>query len=173
VFLFVVTLISGKAQPAQGHPGALLLTSASSKGSVQSHKPTTGVEMSGLTRTLLAIASLAVVTAVLAGAAWAFCDFYAGPKTWLQGWDQGGQYDAIGFYWDYNEMGPKSDDACYAACTSRVAFIDTSGSWHFSKTDSFDYTQTIIPDGFESFKKKPYCKNNSSYVYTAACGVCT
>jgi hypothetical protein len=131
--------------------------------------------MSSLTRTLLAFVSLAVVTVVVAAAAWAACGFYAGPKTWLQGWDQDGPYDGgqSGFRWDYNEMGPKSDDACYGACTSRVTFIDAGGNWHYSKTDAFNYTQTVIPDGGEHFTKKPYCKNNSSYVYTAACGVCT
>ena len=86
---------------------------------------------------------------------------------------QDSAYDTGVFRWRYNEMGPKSDDACFGSCTSRTTFIDAGGNWHFSHTDALSYTQSFIPDGQYFFMKKNYCKNNSSYVYTAACSTCT
>jgi hypothetical protein len=98
---------------------------------------------------------------------------YAGPKTWNQAWDQDGTYDSAGSRWVYNEMGPKSDDACSGSCESRVVFINTSGGWTYSYTDTFSWTITTIPPGSENYGKKPYCKNNSVYVYTAQCDAFT
>lgn len=103
-------------------------------------------------------------------AAMAFATLYAGPKTWYQGWDQDGPWDTAQARWDWNGMGPKSDDACYPNCSSRVTFIDTSSGWTYSHTDSLSWTETSIPSGSaQAYTKKPYCRNNSSDVYTAAC----
>jgi hypothetical protein len=77
------------------------------------------------------------LTAIVVSTALAYTETYAGPKTWLQGWDQGGNYDGGGpLYWQVNAMGPKSDDGCYPSCSSRVVFIDTSSGWTYSYTDS-------------------------------------
>jgi hypothetical protein len=66
-------------------------------------------------------------------------------------------------------MGPQADDGCYPSCSSRVAFIDTSGGWTNSYTDSNSRTVRGIPEGSQFYIKKALCKNNSSYVYTAQC----
>jgi hypothetical protein len=108
---------------------------------------------------------------VLVPAALALQLTYAGPKTWLQGWEEAGSYEGGPFYWRINWMGPKSDDACYPNCSSRVTFIDIPGNWHYSYTDTNSWTVRGIPEGEQFFYKKPLCKNNSSSVYTAQCDV--
>jgi len=103
-----------------------------------------------------------LATAACLGAASAFATVYAGPKTWLQGWDQDGPYDTPGYRFDIDGMGDKSE-----ARSSRVAFIDSSGTWHASYTD--DAWNTITQEPNYNHQKEPYCKNNSSYVYVATC----
>jgi hypothetical protein len=108
-------------------------------------------------------------------AALAYSTTYAGPKTWYQGWDADAFYDSgVIPPWDYNQMGPKSDNLCHyyvdqPKCTSRVVFIDGSGGWTYSHSDDNDWTVTSIPYGWFYYNKKPYCKNNSPYVYTSRC----
>jgi hypothetical protein len=108
--------------------------------------------------------------AVLVPAALAYTVTYAGPKTWLQGWDATGGSDAgTPFRWRIDSMGPKSDDSCFPNCSSRVAFILPSGTWTYSYTDSNSWTVRGIPEGSQYYDKRPFCKNNSSYVYIAQC----
>jgi hypothetical protein len=84
-------------------------------------------------------------------------------KTWLQGWDASSSYDTPGArYLDMN-MAFKS-----CRCYARVAFIDTTGNWHKSYTDTAETTTTREWDN-PYYTKKGYCKNNSSSVYTATC----
>jgi hypothetical protein len=113
---------------------------------------------------------LLVVAAVLftSSVAHAFTLVYAGPKTWLQGWDAEAAYDGGPPWWWYNEMGNKSC-GWVVGCYARVTFINTSGGWTWSQTDIAPMTYTWIPSGSEFYLKKPYCKNNSSMVYTAHC----
>jgi hypothetical protein len=108
---------------------------------------------------------IAVVAALAIGAATATAEVYAGPKTWLQGWDASGNFDSSGSRWYLDGMSNKS---CY--CDARVAFIDTGGTWHVSYTDAQLNTGTgECAPGCIGYTKKPYCKNNSSSVYTAYC----
>lgn len=102
------------------------------------------------------------VIAVAIGAASAFATVYAGPKTWLQGWDQDGPYDTPSYRFDIDGMGDKNSNS-----DSRVAFIDSNGTWHASYTDNAINTITQEPN--YNYQKKPYCKNNSSNVYVATC----
>lgn len=121
---------------------------------------------------VLVLAAL-IGAAITVGSALAYSTVYAGPKTWNQGWDADSFYDdSIIPSWDFNEMGPKADDICFISsppCTSRVTFIDGSGNWTYSHSDDNDWTVTSIPYPSYFYNKKPYCKNNSTYVYTAQC----
>jgi hypothetical protein len=121
-------------------------------------------------RSAALVAVVFVLVGVFASSAQAVVT-YAGPKTWLSGWWEDGNYDSLVSEWWYNEMGPKSDDVCYTFCTSRVAFIDGSGNWHYSRSDATSWTSTYIPFGEDYFRKKPYCKNNSDWTYDAECNV--
>jgi hypothetical protein len=90
---------------------------------------------------------------------------YAGPKTWMPGWDAATAFDGGYPWYDYDVMANKS-----CSCWSRVAFIKPDGSWTYSYTDTSSIaTFTEIPPGAERYTKKAYCKNNSSSVYTAHC----
>jgi hypothetical protein len=116
------------------------------------------------------VALAAVTLAVAAGnasGATRFTDTFAGPKTWLQGWDAGGTYDTPpGFQWWYTEMTP----SCW--CRALVTFIDTSGNWHETWSYPSTLVSTFAPQEL-GLRLKPYCKNNSPNVYTAACTVLT
>lgn len=114
---------------------------------------------------MLAIALL-TAAATFSAATYADVDVvYAGPKTWLQGWEASGSYDsAASNRWWWDEMDQKS---CY--CYSRVAYIKPDGSWTYSYTDSSIATAKLIPVGQDNYTKKPFCKNNSDNVYTARC----
>lgn len=114
----------------------------------------------------VALVFATMFAAVVIGVTAAFATVYAGPKTWDQGWDQDGPYDSSSDRWVTDGMGSKncnSGDGCY----SRVAFIDSSGTWHDSYTD--DNVNTITAEPSPDYQKKPYCKNNSDLVYIATC----
>ena len=117
---------------------------------------------------LLAMIVLALVAARIAHAGAAYT--FAGPKTWNQGWDAQGSYDGGSFPYDvYVDMNNKSCGGS-GSCSARVAFIDGGGTWHCSTTDTTSRTWCQILSGYQ-FNKSPYCKNNSTVVYTAVCDV--
>jgi hypothetical protein len=112
---------------------------------------------------------LSIAAATFAAASYAVDVVYAGPKTWLPGWDAESYYDsAASNRWWWDEMDRKS---CGGApdCFARVTFIKTDGSWSYSRTDTYVATYTTPPVGADNYTKKPYCKNNSSRTYTARC----
>jgi hypothetical protein len=108
---------------------------------------------------------IALIGAII-GATSAYATVYAGPKTWLQGWDQHGPYDSSSDRWKTNGMGDKNCSGG-TGCFSRVTFIDANGRWHVSYTD--DSVNTITVEYSAGYTKKPYCQNNSSKVYVATC----
>jgi hypothetical protein len=118
-------------------------------------------------RRLLVLLVLCAATSLMAegASAWSQTTF-AGPKSWLQGWDASGWWDTPNIRWQTVDMTAKS---CY--CSARVAFIDNvSYGWSCSVTNSNLDTGCVFFYGYD-FTKKPYCKNNSSTVYTARCDV--
>jgi hypothetical protein len=59
--------------------------------------------------------------------------------------------------------------SCY--CSARVAFINNVDyGWSCSVTNANLDTGCVFFYGYD-WTKKPYCKNNSSSVYTARCDV--
>jgi hypothetical protein len=123
-------------------------------------------------RICLLLATAMIGAGIAASTVSAYATVYAGPKTWLPGWWEDSFYDGGNwpYPWNYNEMGPKLDDSCYGLCSSRVTFIDGSGGWRYSISNSFNWTFTSIPyPDYLFFKKKPYCRNNSDYTYDAEC----
>src|SRR3569833_3469765 len=111
----------------------------------------------------LLVAALAAATI---GVAAAVAGTYAGPKTWLPGYDAGSSYATN---WITDSMYSKSC-GLQSGCDARVAIIDTGGNWHDSYTDNLPATITF---DYGSFSRNGYCLNNSSMTYTAACEVLT
>ena len=91
---------------------------------------------------------------------------FAGPKTWLQGWEASGWWDTPNVRWQTVDMTAKS-----CACDARVAFINNVDyGWSCSVTNARLDTGCVLFYGY-GYTKKPYCKNNSASVYTARCDV--
>lgn len=88
----------------------------------------------------------------------AFAYTFAGPKTWLQGWDA----DSTFAVWYSATMGLKGT----SGYSSRITFIDGNGNWHWSHTDTLPNTTTF---NYDSGYYKAYCRNNDSVVYVATC----
>jgi len=104
------------------------------------------------------VAAVVVVSALaFASAAAAFT--YAGPKTWLPSWDANTGYQTN---WYADTMGGKGT----TGYSSRVAFIDPAGNWHWSYTDTLPNTTTFAGD---NASYKAYCKNNDTVSYVATC----
>lgn len=114
-----------------------------------------------LTKAQVRFATVAIVvlatTAVVV--ATAFASTYAGPKTWLPGYDAASGYQTN---WYADTMGGKGTTG-YA---SRVAFIDPVGNWHWSYTDTLPNTTTFAGD---NGNYRAYCKNNDTVSYVASC----
>src|ERR687887_926499 len=122
-----------------------------------------------MARAVSLVLLLVIAGATFAAASYATDVVYAGPKTWLPGWNAESYYDsAASNRWWWDEMDRKS---CGGAsdCFARVTFIKSDGTWTYSYTDTAVATATTIPLGAENYTKKPYCKNNSSRTYTARC----
>ena len=122
-----------------------------------------------MARVVSLVLLLLVAAATFAAASYATDVVYAGPKTWLPGWNAESYYDsAASNRWWWDEMDRKS---CGGAsdCFARVTFIKSDGTWTYSYSDTQVATATTIPLGAENYTKKPYCKNNSSRTYTARC----
>jgi hypothetical protein len=111
-------------------------------------------------RIVLIICVIAI--GVCATAAYATTVRYAGPKTWLPGYDANTDFDGTQ-RWQFDEMCNKSEPQ-----GARVTFIDTSGGWHNAVTDSQVCTSTATGTNY-NYTKKAYCKNNSAVTYTAYC----
>jgi hypothetical protein len=86
---------------------------------------------------------------------------YAGPKTWLPGWDAEWSYGT--YYKIANVFENRSINSW-----ARVAYILQNGSWTCSYT-SFS-TLTGCADS-DTRTRKPYCKNNDTQTYTGQCRV--
>jgi hypothetical protein len=114
----------------------------------------------------LVAAAVVLALSTIASGSTRVYNSYAGPKTWLQGWDASGPFDSWDARWWYNEMTP----SCY--CLARVAWIDGSGNWRESNSWADRTVWTFAPIEVDR-RFKPYCKNNSAVVYTAACNVTT
>jgi hypothetical protein len=114
--------------------------------------------------TALVVTVLALAMGAIASGSTRVYNSYAGPKTWLQGWDASGPFDSASSQWFYNEMTP----SCW--CRARAAWIDMSGTWYESNSWPGHTIWSYRP--LEKLQPmKPYCKNNSDNVYTAACNV--
>jgi hypothetical protein len=116
-----------------------------------------------LRRFALALTVAVLATLVVSASGHAYGGIYAGPKTFLQGWWADSSYDT---HWFYDEMDPS------CVCLARVAFIDPSGTWHESISWASRRVYTWA-DREYGIPEKPFCKNNSSVVYTAYCVVTT
>lgn len=90
------------------------------------------------------------------GAAYAYT--FAGPKTWLPGYDAASSYAV----WYSATMGQKG----VSGLQSRITFIDSGGTWHWSHTDTLPNTTTF---NYDSGNYKAYCRNNDSVSYVATC----
>lgn len=86
---------------------------------------------------------------------------YAGPKTWLPGWDAALGY---GTYYRYVNVFENRSINSWA----RVAYILETGAWTCSLT-SFS-TRTGCADS-DTRRRKAYCKNNDTQTYTGQCRV--
>jgi hypothetical protein len=116
-------------------------------------------------RTTAIAAILVVAVSLFASIAYATTVRYAGPKTWLPGWDQDSAFDNSSSRWVFNMMCDKSLNV-----EARVVFIKTDGGWTYAHTDQEVCTSTSIPPGHDpNYTKKAYCKNNSLETYTAYC----
>jgi len=86
---------------------------------------------------------------------------YAGPKTWLPGWD--GELGYGTYYKISNVFENRSINSW-----ARVAYILENGAWTCSYT-SFS-TLTGCADS-DTRRRKAYCKNNDTQTYTGQCRV--
>lgn len=125
--------------------------------------------MAGMNRPLLLAPAVALV-ALLASLAMATAPVsarttsgivYAGPKTWLPGWDGELGY---GTYYRYVNVFENRSINSWA----RVAYILETGTWTCSFT-SFS-TRTGCADS-DTRRRKAYCKNNDTQTYTGQCRV--
>jgi hypothetical protein len=92
---------------------------------------------------------------------------YAGPKTWLPGYDGDSSYDSSGSRWYYNFFENRSYNSW-----GRVTFIDNNGGgWHMT----YDAWGTLTGNGWSSsdpdadFGKKAFCDNTDTGTYTGYC----
>jgi len=85
------------------------------------------MEPSELRRLTAVAAAMTATAALLAGTAAAWTSMYAGPKTWLPG------YDASGSYGDQYLITNVFENRSITSW-ARVAYIDTSGNWSCSTT---------------------------------------
>jgi hypothetical protein len=86
---------------------------------------------------------------------------YAGPKTWLPGWD--GQLGFGTYYRITNAFENRS-----IVSWARVAYIIETGSWTCSLTSYSTLTGCADSD---TRRRKAYCKNNDVVFYTGQCRV--
>src|SRR2546423_8812424 len=86
---------------------------------------------------------------------------YAGPKTWLPGWDAQLGY---GTYYRYVNVFENRSSNSWA----RVAYILETGAWTCTFT-SFS-TRTGCADSYTR-RRKAYCKNNDTQIHTGQCRV--
>ncbi|HEX6701614.1 MAG TPA: hypothetical protein VF101_12880 [Gaiellaceae bacterium] len=86
---------------------------------------------------------------------------YAGPKTWLPGWD--GQLGFGTYYRITNAFENRS-----TLSWARVAYILETGSWTCSLTSYSTLTGCADSD---TRRRKAYCKNNDVIAYIGQCRV--
>jgi hypothetical protein len=114
-------------------------------------------------RPIVLITLAATLAAIVASSGAAYYDStYAGPKTWLPGYDAHGAYDSSSDRWRYNNFGNRSTNS-----VALVTFIDGGGTWH----DTFECYGVLCGNATApwSYSKKPYCKNTDSISYTGRC----
>jgi len=103
---------------------------------------------------LMVVTGVAMACFVTAALAYTF----AGPKTWLPGYDADSTYAV----WYSATMVGKG----ITGYSSRITFIDGGGSWHWSATDTLPNTTTF---NYDNGNYKAYCRNDDTVAYVASC----
>jgi hypothetical protein len=122
----------------------------------------------GPRRLRYALAFLTVIVAAafaIPAALGSYAVVYAGPKTWLPGYDADSAYDVSLDRWYSNYMENVNNIGW-----QRVVFIDNNGGhWHYT-TDSYGYGVGYVhAPNDETYGKKLYCANIGGTTYTARC----